>query len=115
VKNVDLYEPDDGTADKIMSWLQSFGSYHIQRKRYKLGEQQSVTILSTDIAFIHLGSTTFDGFWLGRMYKQQNPKTNVVFLADSEQYATEAYDEDATDYLVYPFTSERFYKTLSRC
>jgi two-component system LytT family response regulator len=42
------------------------------------------------------------------------PKVSVVFVTSAEEYAAQAFDCEATDYLVKPVTSERLQKALLR-
>jgi two-component system LytT family response regulator len=42
------------------------------------------------------------------------PNTSVVFVTSAEEYAAQAFDCEATDYLVKPVTSERLQKALLR-
>ena len=42
------------------------------------------------------------------------PDASVVFVTSAEDYAAQAFDCEATDYLVKPVTSERLQKALLR-
>jgi two-component system, LytTR family, response regulator len=42
------------------------------------------------------------------------PKTQVVFTSAHSRYAIESYELDVTDYLLKPFSYQRFYKALAK-
>jgi DNA-binding LytR/AlgR family response regulator len=43
-----------------------------------------------------------------------DPKTHVVFVTAYDQYAVEAFDQQAADYLLKPVTDERLQRAISR-
>lgn len=55
-----------------------------------------------------------DGFELIRRLRGRTKHPAVVFLADNEDDAFTAFELEATDYLIFPCTEERFAKTLAR-
>lgn len=67
-----------------------------------------------DIVFIELGYKDLDGFYVGREICKIKPDVKVVYISDSERFAAEAFEENATDYLVCPITKERLEVTISR-
>lgn len=64
--------------------------------------------------FIDIGYNYLDGFYIGREIRKANPEVKVVYISDSERFAAEAFEENASDYLVCPVTRERLEVTMSR-
>jgi DNA-binding LytR/AlgR family response regulator len=64
-----------------------------------------------DIAFLDIRMPGLTGLELaGRI----DTKTHVVFVTAFDQYAVEAFDRDAVDYLLKPVTDERLAKAIER-
>ena len=61
-----------------------------------------------EVAFLDIRMPGLTGLELARRI---DSKTHVVFVTAYDQYAVEAFDRDAVDYLLKPLTDER----LSRC
>jgi len=68
---------------------------------------------SPELAFLEVEMPNLDGFAaleaIGR-----SASTAVVFVTADEQHAIRAFDEGAIDFLLKPFSEERFYKALDR-
>lgn len=67
-----------------------------------------------DIAFLDIRMRGMDGLELAKSLVESYPKTNIVFCTGYSEYALEAYDCYASDYLLKPITAERVKKTLGR-
>lgn len=66
-----------------------------------------------DIVFLDVQMPAIDGFGvIGMIGQGQMPLT--VFVTAYDQYAIHAFDADAMDYLVKPFSDERFAQTMMR-
>lgn len=66
---------------------------------------------SPDIAFLDIRMPGLTGLELaGRI----DSKTHVVFVTAFDQYAVEAFDRDAVDYVLKPVTDERLAKCVER-
>jgi two-component system LytT family response regulator len=69
--------------------------------------------LRPDVAFLDVDLPNLDGF--GVLEELEPPeRPHVVFLAPNEQYAVRAFDVSAVDYLLKPFSDERFAAALAR-
>lgn len=55
-----------------------------------------------------------DGFELTRRLRGRTKQPALIFLADNEDDAFTAFELDATDYLIFPCTEERFARSVSR-
>ena len=66
-----------------------------------------------DLVFLDIQMPDLDGFGvLSSLEAEIVPA--VVFVTAFEDFAIRAFDEAALDYLVKPFTDERFHKTVAR-
>jgi len=55
-----------------------------------------------------------DGFELVRRLRGSTTQPALIFLADTEDDAFTAFELDATDYLIFPCSEERFARSVSR-
>jgi two-component system LytT family response regulator len=64
-----------------------------------------------DLVFLDIQMPKLDGFEVLQLI---GPDVAVVFVTAYDQYAMRAFDEHAVDYLLKPFSLERFQKALER-
>ena len=64
-----------------------------------------------DLLFINTDFPTISGI---EFYKNLNQNLLVVFVSNSKEYAVEAFDLNAVDYLLLPFDLKRFSQTLNK-
>ena len=75
---------------------------------------EAVKVLSeihTDLLFLDVQMPKLDGFEVLELIE---PGPAVVFVTAYDQYAMRAFDAHAVDYLLKPFTAERFERALER-
>lgn len=65
-----------------------------------------------DIAFVCLWDKADDGLRLAKAYRERYPKTNLIFVADSDRYKAEAMDLRASGYLTRPVTGDALREEL---
>lgn len=66
-----------------------------------------------DITFLDIDMPDFPSIETCSMLKDRN-RTEIVFTSSNTQYAIEAIELDVTDYLVKPFSYERFLKCVCK-
>ena len=69
------------------------------------------TSLSPDLVFLDVQMPKLDGF---EVLELIDSKPAVIFVTAYDQYAMRAFDAQAADYLLKPFTAERFERALDR-
>lgn len=67
-----------------------------------------------DIAFLDIRMRGMDGLELAKALVGINPTTNILFCTGFSEYALEAFDAYASDYLLKPITAEQIKKALGR-
>jgi two-component system, LytTR family, response regulator len=75
---------------------------------------EKVKNLHIDIAFLDIEMPGMDGITLANRILDMTSQTEVVFVTAYNEYAVEAFELNAMDYLVKPITRERLNKTLQR-
>lgn len=69
--------------------------------------------LDVDLLFLEIHMPEMDGFELLQAIGKNSPPVVILVTADADQ-ALRAFECDARDYLVKPFSDERFEQTLAR-
>jgi two-component system, LytTR family, response regulator len=72
---------------------------------------KAVAEISPDLLFLDVQMPKLDGF---EVLELIDPGPAVIFVTAYDQYAMRAFDAHAVDYLLKPFTAERFEKALER-
>jgi len=72
---------------------------------------KAITEKKPDLVFLDVQMPKLDGFEVLELIGQE---VAVVFVTAYDQYAMRAFDEHAVDYLLKPFSLERFQKALDR-
>jgi len=72
---------------------------------------KAITELAPDIVFLDIQMPKLDGF---EVLELVDGAFAVVFVTAHDEHALKAFDVNAVDYLLKPFTSERFDRALSK-
>ena len=75
---------------------------------------EAVRDLVPDVAFLRIEMEPLNGIILGRVLSGMLPKLNLIFMADSNQYAADAIKLRPSGYLSEPITEEIIGEELSR-
>lgn len=76
---------------------------------------KSIAESPPDLLFLDVQMPKLDGFEVLELIDQSQPNPPVViFVTAYDQYAMRAFDAHAVDYLLKPFSSERFERALAR-
>src|ERR1700730_14961805 len=72
---------------------------------------KAIAETSPDLLFLDVQMPKLDGF---EVLELIDPGPVVIFVTAYDQYATRAFDAHAVDYLLKPFSAERFERALER-
>jgi len=67
-----------------------------------------------DAAFLDIQGVDLDGVTLAKKLKKLNPKSNIVFCTGYSDYAVDAFDLDASAYLLKPITPAKIEKAIAQ-
>jgi DNA-binding LytR/AlgR family response regulator len=70
------------------------------------------TVKLPDILFLDIEMNGFDGFQFAEIFKD---KLMIVFSTGFTKFAVDSYTYDAVDYLLKPYSPERFTDAINRC
>ena len=75
---------------------------------------ESIAELQPDVAFLDICMPGLTGIEVARGLADASPRTQVVFVTAYDQYAIDAFEQGAIDYLLKPITRERLLATVQR-
>lgn len=70
---------------------------------------------TVDVAFLDMEMPEIHGLKLAQMIKEHDEKIRVVFVTAFSQYALDAWNVDASGYLLKPYTASDIRKLLYKC
>ena len=74
----------------------------------------AIATLRPDVAFLDIRMPGLTGLEVAAGAVQASPGTQVVFVTAYDQYAVDAFDAGAVDYLLKPVQAERLQRALAR-
>ncbi|WP_313221538.1 LytTR family DNA-binding domain-containing protein [Pseudoxanthomonas mexicana] len=75
---------------------------------------ESIAEMQPDVAFLDIRMPGLTGIEVARGLADASPRTQVVFVTAYDQYAIDAFEQGAIDYLLKPITRERLLATVQR-
>ncbi|KNB73437.1 response regulator [Brevibacillus reuszeri] len=67
-----------------------------------------------DIAFLDISMPEINGMKLSSLLREHNAAVDIVFVTGFDEYAVQAFDMNALDYLMKPVSATRMSKTLDK-
>jgi two-component SAPR family response regulator len=75
---------------------------------------EKVIELKPDVVFLDINMPQLDGMDIARKFIESKVQLDIVFVTAYEQYALEAFNVQALDYLLKPISKDRLAQTISR-
>ena len=73
-----------------------------------------ISLLKPDIIFLDIELAGENGLVLAAKLEELNPIPAIVFATAYDEYALQAFEVNATDYLLKPFSEDRILKTINK-
>ncbi len=70
--------------------------------------------LQPDVIFLDIEMGATNGLEMAQLFLECQNSVEIVFITAYSQYAVDAFDVNAMDYLLKPIQEKRFYKTIER-
>lgn len=83
-----------------------------QRSEEALSFAENHTV---DVAFLDMEMPGLNGLGLAKKLKALDNSIRIIFVTAYSQYALDAWNVDATGYLLKPYTAKDIRKELSKC
>jgi two-component system LytT family response regulator len=75
---------------------------------------KNIRRLQPQVIFLDINMPGMNGLQLAKAINEYGKNVNIVFITAYEQYALEAFDVEAFDYIMKPISKQRFEKTMKR-
>lgn len=76
---------------------------------------EKITDLTPDVVFLDIRMPAMDGLEVAqRLCQEKKYSGPIVFVTAYDQYAVDAFEREAVDYLLKPFNDDRLLKTIAR-
>ena len=108
-----IVDDDPLVRDVLRDLLNNSGEISVVGEAGSVAQSRLlVAQLKPAVVFLDIGLPDASGFELLPLL---GPETSVVFVTSAEEYAVNAFDSDAVDYLLKPVSAERLQRALKRC
>lgn len=67
-----------------------------------------------DLIFLDINMPNLDGMCLGKIVNKFEHRPSIVFITAYKEYAIEAFEIEAVDYILKPYSEERIISTIKR-
>lgn len=102
IKRLNRILSQSGTVDVCRTFLNPLEAYDYAREN------------PLDIVFLDISMPEIDGMSLSARLRAHDQEVHIVFVTGYDEYAVQAFDLNALDYLMKPVTAERVARTLER-
>ena len=75
---------------------------------------EAIALHQPDVAFLDIRMPGLSGLEVAEAMTIASPKTQIVFVTAYNQYAIDAFEKGAVDYLLKPITNDRILNTVKR-
>ena len=75
---------------------------------------EKIKITEPDIIFLDIEMGNMNGLELAQVFMAELPKVEIVFVTAYSQYAVDAFELNAIDYLLKPIQEKRLIKAIER-
>lgn len=111
-----LIDDENPAIAKLKSLLKPYNEYEVCGEFTDANQAlEHIRDLSPQVAFIDIAMPGMNGMELATaLHKELGRKIYIVFVTAHDEYALQAFDLWATDYLLKPVGRARFYQTIQR-
>lgn len=110
-----LIDDEKQSIDFLETLLPFFPHIHVVRKFTSIDEAMGrMELLSFDAIFLDIGTCGMQDFSSVQTFMMQFPTAEIIFLAEYPQFALNAFEVNAVDYLLKPVNLERLHQSIQR-
>ncbi|WP_105614066.1 LytR/AlgR family response regulator transcription factor [Vallitalea okinawensis] len=110
-----LVDDEKPALEELEYILKSFGDIHIAGKYTDpVKALEDIKDLKPEVVFLDISMPEMDGFLLADAIMKLDDSIQIVFATAYDEYAIQAFDINAVDYIMKPFYEDRINKTIQR-
>lgn len=103
------------SIEKLKHVLEAFENVEVKGSFTEAGEAlKKIALISPQLIFLDIEIPDMNGLELAMRLAEKVPDAEMVFVTAHEEYAVDAFEVAAFDYLLKPVTRKRMAKTLER-
>lgn len=103
------------SIEKLKHVLEAFENVEVKGSFTEAGEAlEKTALIAPQLIFLDIEMPDINGLELALRLAERVPDAEIVFVTAHEEYAVDAFEVAAFDYLLKPVTRERMAKTLER-
>ncbi len=111
-KKILIVDDEQIARQRLTRFLNETAAFQIQEAENGLAAIEKIEQFKPDIVFLDIQMPGLTGF---DVLQQIESRTfQIIFQTAYDEYALQAFEESACDYLLKPFTKERFDKALNK-
>ncbi|GAA0207420.1 LytTR family DNA-binding domain-containing protein [Kangiella japonica] len=110
-----IVDDEQPARDRIRRLLNHYSKINIAAEA--ANGQEALELIQQhkpQLIFLDISMPVMNGVELAKILSQQFPQLKIIFTTAYDQYALDAFDVNATDYLLKPIRKERLHKALSK-
>lgn len=110
-----IAEDEAPTRQLLQSYLESFSQIDVVAS-YNNGKElvDEIDQINPTAVFLDVEMPELDGLSTAAILKEKDPYIYIIYLTAHPQYAADAFQLEAVDYLIKPFTKERIEKAVGK-
>ena len=113
--NAVLIDDERPSLDELEFILKKIGNINIIGKYESVAKGiEAITKSNADIVFLDIHMPGISGINAAEIILEISPNIKIVFATAFDQYALDAFEKNAFDYILKPFSEERIKKTLNK-
>lgn len=112
--NIVFVEDELITCEYLVQTAKSMTQEHIVGYQDPIKLIKELPAYKIDIAFLDINLIKMNGFELAETLQAYNPAVQIIFVTSYNNYATEAFEVNAVDYLLKPIRKERLNYALQK-
>ena len=110
-----LVDDEELALEELVYFLKQTGQIEIAGSFTDPGEAlEKIINTEPDVVFLDIEMPEINGFLIAELIVKLKKKTRIVFATAFNEYAVKAYELDAIDYVMKPFSRERLEMTLRK-
>jgi signal transduction histidine kinase len=107
-----IVDDDPLVRELLRDWVETSGEIAILGEAGTVSQARAMVLKrQPDVVFLDVNLPDATGF---ELLPDLKPNASIIFVTAAEEYAVDAFDCEAVDFLVKPFTQERFQRALLR-
>lgn len=107
-------EDNENIRKELVAFLNENGFIIMAEAQSGKDTKIYVQNLRPEVLFVDIEMPDGDGYTIAKQLRLQIPDLRIVFITGKAEFASQAYEIEALDYIVKPFSHERLYQCFKR-